>query len=122
MRSEITLDPNSTLSDYYSMFCADAQITNKKNTMKTMTRTEKRNTLLLAKVTVSPLTVESEKAFFKSRVKEQHLALIVTDDNLWKGYQSYNALMKESGDTDYKHLTSKEVLVLREEIKKEFNL
>ena len=83
-----------------------------------MTKKEKRTTLLLAKLIVSEQTLKSEKQAFSKMLDKNKLSEIVNEEHLWKGYQPYNFLMREQGETDYQYLNQSQVSELHTKIKK----
>ena len=78
-----------------------------------MTRTEKRQKLLALKVASNPNEKNGKHFLSFAKVTISDKDEILNDETIWKGYQAYNSLMREYGETDYKYLNSSEVEAIK---------
>ena len=79
---------------------------------------EKRNTILLADLATNKASLEIEKKLFAKQIDKDFLKEVLAEERFWNGYQAYNSLMREYGETDYKVKNQSEIKELKERIQK----
>ena len=71
-------------------------------------------------MSVSNFYNKDEKLLFMDGISSEEIREILEDESIWRGYQSYNRLARQYGETDYVYLNSSEVKELKKKLDKKY--